>query len=82
MLHELQGILKHKTKLNGELNVAVTTIESGSITVGYFVPNLHGIKIVVGNLGFPHTLTDSEGYKLRDSKGYSLLSAEPERSEV
>lgn len=82
MLHELQGVLKRKTKLNGEINVAVTTIQVGSNTVGHLVPNLSGVKAIAGNLGFPHILVDSEGYKLRDNKGYILLSAEPERSET
>lgn len=82
MLHELQGVLKHKTRLNGEINVAVTTIESGSSTTGNLIPHLVGCKDIVGNLGFPHILIDVEGYKLIDNKGYTLLSAEPERSEA
>lgn len=82
MLHELQGVLKHKTKLNGEINVTAVTIETTIIPCGHLIPNLSGVKVIAGNLGFPHILIDSEGYKLRDNKGYILLSAEPERSET
>lgn len=82
MKYDLQAKIEPVKRLKAVINVTATPPETATVLVGSLIPHLVGCKDIVGNLGFPHILIDSEGYKLIDNKGYTLLSAEPERSEA
>lgn len=60
MKYDLQAKIEPVKKLKGVINVTATTPESGSIAVGHLLPNIIGVKSMVGNLECP-TTTETGG---------------------